>query len=133
MRLRQLFEQTDHFTVDGQEFTLTAQGWVSMGRLYATNSPEGRYLTAVANTVAQNGSTTTQQANKRTGLLDPEGLLAGDLPAYDPKADPYANVGTSDSASRVREPDTANDYKAQVRNPDYYKKWKHSWGKPSRV
>lgn len=126
-----LNEQTEHFSFDGVEFTLTAQGWVANGRLYSKGTAEAKYLDAVAKTVANGGKTTQQQASKRTGLLDPNSELASDLPAYDAKADPYANVDSADRASRTVEPNSQTDFKSNIRDPGYYKKWQHKWGKPT--
>ncbi len=122
MRLYEITETTDQFTFDGVPFTRTAQGWVAQGKLHATGSAEAKYLDAVASTVANGGSTTSQQqAGKRTALLNPTGKLAGDLPAYNVNAD---------RASRVVEPKQPDDYKGDIRNPNYYKKWQYNWGKP---
>ena len=124
-------EQTEHFSFDGVEFTRTAQGWVANGKLYSTGTAEHSYLDAVAKTVPDGGSTTQAQATKRSGLLDPDSELASDLPAFNPQANPGANVDSADKASRMVAPNGQTDFKSNTRDPNYYKKWQHKWGKPT--
>lgn len=132
MRLYELLtETTDEFTFDGVKFTRTAQGWVANGKLYSTGTAEHSYLDAVAKTVPDGGSTTQAQATKRSGLLDPDSELASDLPAFDPRANPGANADSADRASRIVAPNGQTDFKSNIRDPNYYKKWQHKWGKPT--